>query len=159
LDPKTTIQSALKSALRSKDKPRLDVLRTILSEITNASKTSKPVSTPAQLHSLLLRQIKSSRASIAEFKSAKREDLVGKESAQVEILEEIKAGIPTVENAELDMIVQEVVGSLMEGEETLGFGSVMKKCQEVLKGRPHDSHYLVQKIKEGTEGTSGKKHA
>src|SRR5262245_51749597 len=78
----STLQPDLKTALRSKDKPRLAVLRALLAEITNASKTAKPIATDSHFYTLLARQIKSSNAAIEEFAAAKREDLVEKERGQ-----------------------------------------------------------------------------
>ncbi|KAF2714184.1 hypothetical protein K504DRAFT_462612 [Pleomassaria siparia CBS 279.74] len=142
-DPKTVIQSELKTALRAKDTPRLNVLRSVLAAITNASKTSTPVSTPSHLYALLNKQISASQKAIAEFETAKRDDLVQKEKTQVEILEGYRNGIESLGKEELD----EILGKISKEAKELKFGDVMKEAQKLIAGRPYETQYLIDQIK------------
>jgi uncharacterized protein YqeY len=128
------LQSDLKTALRSKNKPTLNVIRSLQAEIINASKTATPVTTDGGLYKLIQKQIKSSTTAIAEFENAKREDLVTKEQEQLDVLKGYAS--------EIDGLVQKAA------EAGGSFGSVMGKVMGALKGKPADMEYLNKKVEE-----------
>lgn len=140
------LQTDLKAAMRSKNKPTLNVIRALQAEIINASKTSKPITTDGALYSLIQKQIKGSTTAIQEFKAAKRDDLVQKEQEQLDVLRNYAEEIPKVEESEVDGLVEGAVKALDEGKRT--FGSVMGRAMGGLKGRPTDMEYLSKKIEE-----------
>ncbi|CAA9961836.1 hypothetical protein PTMSG1_05213 [Pyrenophora teres f. maculata] len=140
------LQADLKNAMRSKNKPALNTIRAIQAEIINASKTAKPITTDGALYYLIQKQIKSSSASIEEFQNAKREDLVEKEQAQLDVLKGYAGEIPTVGESEIDELVKSVLEGLEEGKRSAG--SVMGKVMSSIKGRPVDSEYVSKKIQE-----------
>ncbi|KAI4647522.1 Altered inheritance of mitochondria protein 41 mitochondrial [Alternaria triticimaculans] len=140
------LQSDLKTAMRAKNKPALNTIRALQAEIINASKTAKPIETDGALYSLVQKQIKASSASIEEFRNAKREDLVEKEQAHLDVLKGYAQEIPLVENSEVDALVKSVIEGLEEGKRS--FGSVMGKVMGGLKGRPFDLEYVTKKIQE-----------
>jgi len=104
---------------------RLDVLRGIISEVTNAAKSSKPVTTNGQLISMLRKRVKRSESAAAEFHQAKREDLRGKEVKQISMLEEY---LPTnnIGDEDITRTIQEVIGKMRTNGEKLNQGIVMK---------------------------------
>lgn len=121
-----SLQTELKNAMRAKDKPRLTAIRAVLAEITNASKTAKPVDSDAHLYTLLLKQIKASNAAIDEFDKAEREDLVSKEKAQLSVLEELKGRITVVGEADVESAVRAAVEALRsKGNGTVNPGAVV----------------------------------
>jgi len=132
--------------MRAKNKPALNTIRALQAEIINASKTAKPIETDGALYSLVQKQIKASSASIEEFRNAKREDLVEKEQAHLDVLKGYAQEIPLVENSEVDALVKSVIEGLEEGKRS--FGSVMGKVMGGLKGRPFDLEYVTKKIQE-----------
>ena len=140
------LQTDLKIAMRSKNKPALNTIRGLQAEIINASKTAKPITTDGALYSLVQKQIKASSASIEEFRNAKREDLVEKEQQNLDILKAYADEIPTVSESEVDSLVKSVVEGLEEGKRN--FGSVMGKIMGAVKGRPLDVEYVTKKIQE-----------
>ncbi|EUC36538.1 hypothetical protein COCCADRAFT_23661 [Bipolaris zeicola 26-R-13] len=140
------LQTDLKIAMRSKNKPALNTIRGLQAEIINASKTAKPITTDGALYSLIQKQIKASSASIEEFRNAKREDLVEKEQQNLDILKAYADEIPTVSESEVDSLVMSVVEGLEEGKRN--FGSVMGKVMGAVKGRPLDVEYVTKKIQE-----------
>ena len=105
----SSLQPDLKAALRSKDKPRLAVLRALLADITNASKTSTPVASDATFYLLLQKQIKASHAAVGEFQAAKRDDLVDKEKVQLAVLKEYRDRIHVLAPAAMASLVRRVV--------------------------------------------------
>ncbi|RMZ73348.1 aspartyl glutamyl-trna amidotransferase subunit b-related [Pyrenophora seminiperda CCB06] len=140
------LQADLKNAMRSKNKPALNTIRGLQAEIINASKTAKPITTDGALYSLIQKQIKSSSASIEEFRNAKREDLVEKEQAQLDILKGYAEEIPTVGESEIDALVKSILEGLEEGKRNAG--SIMGKLMPTIKGRPVDLEYVSKKIQE-----------
>jgi uncharacterized protein YqeY len=140
------LQSDLKIAMRSKNKPALNTIRGLQAEIINASKTAKPITTDGALYSLIQKQIKSSSASIEEFRNAKREDLVEKEQQNLDILKAYADDIPTVGESEVDSLVKSAIEGLEEGKRS--FGSVMGRVMGGVKGRPFDVEYVTKKIQE-----------
>ncbi|KAG9191684.1 hypothetical protein G6011_10418 [Alternaria panax] len=140
------LQADLKTAMRAKNKPALNTIRALQADIINASKTAKPITTDGALYSLIQKQIKSSSASIEEFRNAKRQDLVDKEQAQLDVLNGYAKEIATVEESEIDALVKSAVEALEEGKRS--FGSVMGKVMGGIKGRPSDLEYITRKIQE-----------
>lgn len=140
------LQSDLKTAMRSKNKPTLNVIRALQAEIINASKTAKPITTDGALHSLIQKQIKGSTTALQEFEAAKRDDLVQKEQDQLDVLRKYAEEIPKVEESEIDGLIEGAVKALDEGKRT--FGSVMGRVMGGIKGRPADMEYLNRKIEE-----------
>lgn len=143
------LQSDLKTALRAKNKPALNVIRALQAEITNASKTAKPVTTDGALYLLIRKQIKGSTTALQEFEAAKRDDLVQKEQEQLDVLRKYADEIPKVEESEIDGLVEGAAQALDEGKRTLG--SVMGRVMEGIKGRPADMEYLTRKVHEAVE--------
>lgn len=140
------LQSDLKTAMRAKNKPALNTIRSLQAEIINASKTAKPIETDGTFYALVQKQIKASNTALEEFRNAKREDLVEKEQAQLDVLQKYADDIPKVEQTEIDELVKSVLETLEEGKRT--FGSVMGKVMGLIKGRPHDVEYVTKKIQE-----------
>lgn len=140
------LQSDLKTALRAKDKPTLNTIRSLQAEIINASKTAKPITTDGALYSLIQKQIKGVRTAIEAFQTAKRDDLVQKEQQQLDVLNKYADEIPKVEESEIDGLIAGAVEKSDEGKRTLG--AVMGKVMGGLKGRPADMEYLNRKIEE-----------
>ncbi|TVY12497.1 Altered inheritance of mitochondria protein 41, partial [Lachnellula arida] len=95
------IRKDLKSAMQNKDANRLLVLRALLSQTLNASKTSSPINTDMQMLSLLRKSSAQSRAASEEFKRNGREDLARKEEDQIRVLEEYAGGVSVVGEEEV----------------------------------------------------------
>lgn len=144
----SSLQTELKAALRSKDKPRLNALRALMAEITNASKTTKPIDNDASLFTLLSKQIKASQTAVEEFEKAKRDDLVEKERSTLNVFEDLSGKIDKVGESEIREIVTEVANA---GAKNVGMA--MGKTMGKLSGRPVDSE-LVKKIVEEVVGGS-----
>ncbi|TVY85762.1 Altered inheritance of mitochondria protein, mitochondrial, partial [Lachnellula willkommii] len=99
------IRKDLKSAMQNKDANRLSVLRALLSQTLNASKTSSPINTDMQMLALLRKSSAQSRAASEEFKRNGREDLARKEEDQIRVLEEYAGGVSVVGEEEVRRVV------------------------------------------------------
>lgn len=105
------LKTDLKTAMRAKDAPRLAVLRTILAATTNASKTSSPIKTDMHLIALMRKTARGNQEALDEAKAANRQDLIEKEDAQLQVINEYIAGsgVKIVEGDELRAVVEEIV--------------------------------------------------
>jgi uncharacterized protein YqeY len=151
----STLQPELKKAMRAKDKPRLSVIRSLLADISNASKTDTPVSTDQYFYRLLKNHIKTSNASMESFTDAKREDLVEMEKLQLNVLEELVGKIDLLGEAEIEKATREVAAQLKEegkglkddgtGGKKLVYGMVLGKTMAKIGPKPVDVT-LVQSV-------------
>lgn len=124
------LKNDLKTAMRAKDTNRLSVLRSVLAETLNASKTDKPIKTDVQLVSLLQKSARKAQEAAAEARDAGREDLVEKEEAQQRIFEEYAAssGVEEMGEPELRKLVETAKAKLVaEGVTTALRGQMIKR--------------------------------
>lgn len=80
-------------ALKEKDMERLSVVRYLVSEIHNkeiALRSQNIELTDKHVIKTIEKQIKQRKESIEEYKKGERQDLVNKESKELEILEELQ---------------------------------------------------------------------
>jgi len=144
------LRSDLKSAMKAKDTNRLNVLRSILAETTNAAKTSNPLRTDIQILALLRKQAATSRSAAQEFGAAKREDLQGKEMAQVAVLDEYAAGVETLGESEITAAIQDVIGKMRTDGKDVNLGAVIKELlgpEGALQGRPVENKEVARLVR------------
>ena len=87
-DLKTRINDEVKSAMRSKDKDRLLVLRLILSAVKQIEVDERIELDDQRMIAVLDKLSKQHRDSIAQYGKAERQDLVEKEQFQLNIVQE-----------------------------------------------------------------------
>ncbi len=97
--------------MQARDTNRLSVLRSLLTETLNASKTSTPINTDLQMLALLRKSTTASRIASEEFKSAGRQDLAEKEESQARIMEEYTRSMEAVGGEDILAAVKGVVGA------------------------------------------------
>ena len=140
------VREDMKSAMRAKDRARyinprnvychreayiificrLDVLRGLLSDTTNAAKASNPVTTDAHMIQIIRKRAKSSEGAAKEAEDAKRDDLRDKELKQIAVLESYIKDSNSMSEDDVKGAVQETIGNMRtEGRKT-DKGSVMK---------------------------------
>ncbi|KAF2403357.1 GatB/YqeY domain-containing protein [Trichodelitschia bisporula] len=145
------LREDLKTAMRARDQVRLAVLRGVLADITNLSKTASPVQDDLNLLALLKKRIASGKNSVQEFYEADRKDLVFKEQEQLAILEEYASGVKTMGETEIRDAVKATVESLRTEGKKLALGDVMKRAigpGGVLEGKPVEKPLVARIIKE-----------
>jgi uncharacterized protein YqeY len=124
------LKTDLKTAMRAKDTNRLSVLRSVLAETLNASKTDKPIKTDVQLVALLQKSARKAQEAAAEARGAGREDLAEKEETQQRIFEEYAAGsgVKEMGEAELGELIESTKAALVaEGVKKELAGQMIKK--------------------------------
>lgn len=119
------VRNDLKTALRAKDTTRLSVLRALLADVTNASKTANPITNDVQLLSVIRKRSSASREASAQFAAAGRKDLVDKEDAQSRILDEYAGEVETVGKEEMENAIRKAVEQ-MKAQGPVVLGQVMK---------------------------------
>ncbi|KUJ06276.1 uncharacterized protein LY89DRAFT_692614 [Mollisia scopiformis] len=136
--------------MRNKDSNRLSVLRALLSQTLNASKTSNPINTDMQMLALLRKSANASKAASEEFKNAGRQDLADKEDLQVSIMEEYAGDVKVLGEEEIRAAVAGVVEGLRSEGGKLAMGDVLKRVfgPEVLGDKPVEKGDVARIVKE-----------
>ena len=124
----TRLQADLNAARKSQDAARTLVLGTVLSDAKNRGIELRRDLTDDDVVEVLRKGIKRRRESIDAFTKAKRDDLVGKEAAEVRVLEEYLPAQAAEEEIRLA-----VRAALAGGAANIG--AVMGKVTPQFKGR------------------------
>jgi len=144
------IRKDMKTAMQNKDSNRLSVLRALLSQTLNASKTSNPINTDMQMLALLRRSANASKAASEEFKNAGRQDLADKEDLQVSIMEEYAGDVKVMDREEIREAVEKVLVALRGEGGKVAMGDVLKRLfsPEVLGDKPVEKGDVAKIVKE-----------
>ncbi len=143
MDTLSKIKSELTEALKAGDVAKALALRYLLAEIHNAeiAKGKDAVLTEEELAVFLQKQIKQRQESVEAYRQGNRDDLVGKEQSELEM---IKAYLPEqMGEEEVRRIVVETIGQVGASSPT-DMGKVMGALMPKIKGRADGS--LVSRI-------------
>ncbi len=128
-----TINEAIKTAMREKDKVALDSLRAVKSQILLLKTEAKGADvSPEQEIAILQRMIKQRKDSYEQFVAQNRNDLAEVEMAQMKVIEQFLPAQLSAEEleAEIKKIIAEV------GAESLkDLGKVMGTASKALAGK------------------------
>lgn len=133
---KDQIGEDIKTAMKAKDKVRLETVRAIKKAILEKEVELRPKGqdslTPEQEIELLAQQAKQRRDSIEQYKNAGRDDLVAQESAELAIIETY---LPKqLSEQELTNIIEDIITQV--GAKTVkDLGKVMGVAIKQLKGK------------------------
>ncbi len=133
---KERIGEEIKSAMKAKDKVRLETVRGIKKAILEKEVALRPKGqdslTEEQEIELLVQQAKQRRDSIEQYKNAGRDDLVEKESQELAIIETY---LPKqLDDNELESILEEIIASV-GATSPKDLGKVMGAAMKQLKGK------------------------
>jgi hypothetical protein len=140
------ITEDLKSAMRAKDKVRLRTLRSLRAAITNKEIDKRQEGEGGELDeqeqmAIVRKQVKQRKDSIEQYEKAGRDDLVKKEQAEIDVLEDYLPQPLTDE--ELEEKISAIIDDV--GAETMAdMGPVMGRAMSELRGRADGSR--VQQI-------------
>ncbi len=130
------IDAEIKTAMKSKDKVRLETVRGIKKFILEKEVSLRPSGqdtlTEAQELEILMQIAKQRRDSIEQYRKGGREDLVAQEEAELVILEEYLP--PQMSDEEVSKVVDEVIASV-GATSAKEMGKVMGKAMQQLKGK------------------------
>jgi len=133
----------MKAAMRSKDKPRLGVVRLVLAAIKQREVDERIDLDDTQVLAVLDKMVKQRRDSVKQFEDAGRQELADQESYEISVLQEY---LPTALNeAELDALIVAAIDSA--GAESMkDMGKVMAVLKPQVQGRA-DMGAVSQRIK------------
>jgi len=103
------IRSAMKTAMRAKDKPRLGIIRLILAAIKQREVDERIELNNEQVLVILDEMLKQRRNSIRQFEAADRQDLADQEQYEVTIIQEYLPA--ALSNEELETIIRESIAT------------------------------------------------
>jgi uncharacterized protein YqeY len=130
------IDAEIKTAMKSKDKVRLETVRGIKKFILEKEVSLRPSGqdtlTEAQELEILMQIAKQRRDSIEQYRKGGREDLVAQEEAELVIVEEYLP--PQMSDEEVSKVVDEVIASV-GATSAKEMGKVMGKAMQQLKGK------------------------
>ena len=139
-----TINEAIKTAMREKDKVALDSLRAVKSQILLLKTEAKGADVSAEQEiAILQRMIKQRKDSYEQFVAQNRNDLAEVELAQMKVIEQFLPAQLSAEEleAEIKKIIAEV------GAESLkDLGKVMGTASKALAGKS-DGKFISEMVK------------
>ncbi len=129
---KARITEDMKAAMRAKDAPRLGTIRLILSAIKQVEVDTRKDLSDEDILAILDKMAKQRRESIEQYERAGRDDLAGKERAELEI---IQSYLPEpLSEAEIDALIDAAIGETgAAGMKDMG--KVMGLLKPKLQGR------------------------
>ncbi len=141
----TQINEDLKSALKSKEEPKLSTLRLLKSDIQyELTKTGVSTLNDDQVIALIRANSKKRRESASEYRKANREDLAIKEEAEDAILTSyLPANMP---ESELREVVARVIKELAP-KSPAEAGKVIGKVMQEVKGKNADGSLVSSLVK------------
>ncbi|KKL26355.1 hypothetical protein LCGC14_2396130 [marine sediment metagenome] len=110
---KEQLANDLKDAIRQRDESRKIAIRMTISAIKNAEIERGAALSEADVLTIVSREAKQRRESIAEFEKADRRDLVEKERAELEVLQSYLP--PQVSRDEIAQAAREVIAEVGAG--------------------------------------------
>lgn len=137
--------------MRAKDTNKLSVLRTLLAQTLNASKTNTPIVTDMHMLALIRKNSAAAKTAAEEFKAAKRDDLAQKELAQLKVYDEYTAGVEVVGEKEVRDVVMKTIEDIKASGDKLAAGEVMKKVlapEAGFDGKNLDKGMVAKVVKE-----------
>lgn len=140
----TTLNEDMKTAMRAKDKETLSVVRMLKASLQNEQiKLGEELNADQEL-TILAREMKQRRDSVAEFKKADRQDLVDKTQAEIEIVEKYMP--KQLSEDEIKTIVSAAIAKV--GASSMkNFGQVMGAVMPETKGKA-DGNEVNRIVKE-----------
>ncbi|MGJ9381691.1 hypothetical protein CR203_01045 [Salipaludibacillus neizhouensis] len=131
----------MKDAMRSKDKQRLSVIRSVKASIQNESINKGEELTEDEILTILNREMKQRNESLQEFEQANREDLVQKTKVDIDILTEYMPS--QLSDEELQLVVNDTIQEV-GAKSKADMGKVMGAIMPKVKGRSDGSKIRQQ---------------
>ena len=140
---KETLNNDIKTAMKAKDKETLAVLRMIKTAVQAAEIDKKEDLNAEEELTILAREAKQRRESLAEFVKAGRDELVAKTETEIEIVERYLPKQLSVEEVkEVIATVAGKIGATTQKE----FGKLMGAVMQELKGKA-DGNVIKEQVK------------
>ncbi len=129
---KASIASAMKDAMRAREKDRLSAIRLIMSEFKRIEVDERIELDDARVLAVLDKMLKQRRDSINQYQAAGRDDLANIELAEIAVIEEF---LPeALSDAEIAEMVSQAIKE-SSAESVRDMGKVMAILKPQLQGR------------------------
>ncbi|MCK5002531.1 MAG: GatB/YqeY domain-containing protein [Gammaproteobacteria bacterium] len=129
---KTSLQDAMKAAMKAGDKPRLGVIRLILSALKQVEVDERVELDDTRVIGILDKMVKQRRESIGMFDKAGRDDLTKIEQAEIDV---IQTFLPqALSEEEVEAIIKDAI-SKTGAESIKDMGKVMGIVRPQVVGR------------------------
>ncbi len=123
MPPSTTLKARLqedvRSALRAGDKARLSILRLAMAAIKQREIAARDTLTDDAVVSLLEKMVKQCQESVRQFREGNRDDLVAKETAEIEVLREYLPE-PLDEAGTLQLVEDVIAATAARSQQDMG---------------------------------------
>ena len=106
---KARLQDDMKNAMRSKEKERLVVIRSVIASIKQREIDDQIELDNTQVLAVIDKLVKQRRDSVQQFRDANREDLAEKEAWEMSVLQEYLP--PALSEAELEVLINEAISA------------------------------------------------
>lgn len=140
---KIRIRDAARQAMRDRDRARLGALRMVQAAVQQREVDERRELDESEVLAVLDKQIKQRRESADQYRAGGREDLAGREEAEIAVLSEF---LPQpLGDAELDELIERAIAS-SGAESVRDMGKVMGQLKPEVQGRA-DMGELSRKVK------------
>ena len=126
------LEDDIRQSMRDRNQVRLDALRFLKSAVQAAEKTGGESLDDARMVDVVAKQVNDRRESIRMFQEGNRTDLVAKESAELQVLEEYLP--PQMSREDLESLIQELV-SQVGATSIRDKGKLMGRLMPQVKGK------------------------
>ena len=129
---KAQLNTAMKDAMRAKDKARLGAIRLIQSEVKRIEVDERIEVDDQRLVAIMDKMVKQRRDSITQYEAAGRQELAAVEVAEIDVIQEF---LPTaLTEQEINDLIQQAIAST--GAESMrDMGKVMGILKPQIQGR------------------------
>lgn len=129
---KQNIDSQVKDAMRARDKPRLGILRLIMSEFKRVEVDERIELDDTRVLGIIDKMTKQRKDSLAQYQKAERQDLVDQEAYELSVLGEFMP--EQLDGSEIEKLVQEAIDNT-GASEMKDMGKVMAELRPKVQGR------------------------
>ncbi|HJZ79741.1 MAG TPA: GatB/YqeY domain-containing protein [Pyrinomonadaceae bacterium] len=146
---KDKIITDMTAAMKAKDSARTSTLRMVKAAIMHREKEGNGQLTDDDVLKLLRSQVKQRRDSVEQYQKAGRQDLVDKETAEIEVIEGYlpqAASAAEIEAAVAAAIAETGASSMKD------MGAVMKSVMPKLAGKNADGRVVSETVKQKLAG-------
>ena len=126
------LEDDIRQSMRDRNQARLDALRFLKSAVQAAEKSGGESLDDARMLDVVAKQVNDRRESIRMFQEGNRTDLVSKETAELQVLEEYLP--PQMSREELESLIQDLV-SQVGATSIRDKGKLMGRLMPQVKGK------------------------
>src|SRR6185295_10241643 len=138
------IVSDLTASMKAQDAPRTSTLRMVKAAMMNRQIEKGGPLDDEEVSKLLRSLVKQRRDSIEQYQKAARQELVDKETAEIEVIDGYLPKAASRE--EIEVVVAEAISSTEAGS-MKDMGKVMKAAQAALAGKNADGRVVSEIVK------------